>query len=54
MDPGNELSVWFNVIGNFGFPIVITLYLLLRFEKKIENLEGAIQNLNEIIKNGGR
>lgn len=54
MDPGNELSLWLNVIGNFGFPIVITLYLLFRFEKKIENLEGAIQSLNEYIKNWGR
>lgn len=33
------------LVGNFGFPIVITMYLLHRFEKKIEGLEHAIQSL---------
>lgn len=32
-----------NLISNNGFPIVISIYLLLRFEKKIEGLEHSIQ-----------
>ncbi|WP_081890309.1 YvrJ family protein [Paenibacillus tyrfis] len=43
-----------NAISNFGFPIVITGYLLLRFEKKIENLNDSIQNLAQVIREGGR
>ncbi len=41
-----------NAISNFGFPIVITGYLLLRFEKKIENLNNSIQNLAQVIRDG--
>lgn len=37
------------LITNFGFPIVITFYLLMRTEKKMESLTGAIQDLNKII-----
>lgn len=35
----------FQLVGNLGFPIIITAYLLHSFEKKIENLEDAIKNL---------
>ncbi|EFU39341.1 hypothetical protein PVOR_25328 [Paenibacillus vortex V453] len=39
-------------ISNLGFPIAITLYLLIRFEKKISDLSEAINALkNEIQKN---
>lgn len=37
------------VIGNFGFPIAITVYLFIRFEKKIENLENSILKLSNVI-----
>lgn len=30
------------IIGNVGFPITITIYLLYRFEKRLEKLEEAI------------
>ncbi|MED4286331.1 YvrJ family protein [Priestia megaterium] len=33
-------------IGNFGFPLVLAVYLLLRFEKKLESLTEAIQELS--------
>ena len=36
-----------NLISNIGFPIVISIYLLLRFEQKIEILERAIQSLTK-------
>jgi len=39
----------FQMIGNFGFPIVMTIYLLHRFEKKIEKLEHVIQELAKVI-----
>ncbi|MCM3638707.1 YvrJ family protein [Sporosarcina luteola] len=34
-----------NLISNFGFPIVITVYLLHRFEKKIDTL---VENINKL------
>ena len=37
------------VIGNFGFPIAITVDLVIRFEKKIENLENSILKLSNVI-----
>ncbi|WP_141771632.1 YvrJ family protein [Bacillus sp. 491mf] len=30
-------------IGNFRFPIVISIYLLIRFEKRIDTLTTAIR-----------
>lgn len=33
------------LINNIGFPVVISMYLLLRFEKRIEGLEQKIQKL---------
>lgn len=44
----NEVDL-FQMIGNFGFPIVITIYLFHRFEKKIERLEQVIQELSKVI-----
>ncbi|WP_330218281.1 YvrJ family protein [Ornithinibacillus contaminans] len=38
------------VVGDLGFPIFITIYLLVRLEKKIEHLTLAINNLNKNIK----
>ena len=43
---------WSILIGNFGFPIVITIYLLVHFEKKIEALTSAIQDLKEVKASG--
>jgi hypothetical protein len=40
-------------VGNFGFPIVVTGYLLIRFEKRIENLNSSIQSLAQVIRDGG-
>ncbi|MGM9944570.1 MAG: YvrJ family protein [Lysinibacillus sp.] len=46
-----EVPQWITLVGNFGFPIAITIYLFLRFEKKIEKLEDVIIQLNDTIKN---
>lgn len=45
-----DLPQWISILGNFGFPIAITIYLFVRFEKKIDKLELAITELGEIIK----
>ncbi|MFB5167166.1 YvrJ family protein [Geobacillus sp. NFOSA3] len=45
-----EVPQWITIAGNFGFPIAITVYLFLRFEKKLERLETVIIQLGEIIK----
>ncbi|PLR75287.1 YvrJ family protein [Bacillus sp. V3-13] len=41
---------WITILGNFGFPICISIYLLIRFEKKIDNLGEIISQLTEVIK----
>ncbi|MDZ3957036.1 YvrJ family protein [Bacillus thuringiensis] len=43
----SNLDIWFTALGNFGFPILITIYLLVRFEKKIDNLIEAIDKLKD-------
>ena len=37
------------VIANYGFPIVITAYLLFRMEAKLERLAGAITDLAKVM-----
>ncbi|MEO4053987.1 YvrJ family protein [Solibacillus sp. CAU 1738] len=39
----------FNFVNNLGFPIVVSLYLLHRFERKIGELEQAIKGLIQVI-----
>lgn len=39
----------FSLIGELGFPIVLCVYLLFRFEKKIDTLNDTIEKLNESI-----
>lgn len=39
----------FNFVSNLGFPIVVSLYLLHRFERKIIELENAVQGLMTVI-----
>ena len=37
------------MIQNLGFPIFISIYLLVRFEKKIDTLDNTINLLNTSI-----
>ncbi len=37
------------IIGNWGFPIAVSLYLLVRIEGKLENLADSIRRLSEAI-----
>lgn len=39
-----------NMIGNFGFPIVLVIYLFTRFEKQITEVIESIERLEEFIK----
>lgn len=39
-----------SMIGNFGFPIAITVYLLVRIESKLNQLTQSIHELTTAIK----
>lgn len=36
-------------VGNYGFPMIVAVYLLVRIEKKLDNLTSAIARLSEAI-----
>ncbi|MBK0347333.1 YvrJ family protein [Aerococcaceae bacterium zg-ZJ1578] len=38
------------IIGNFGFPIALVFYFLMRFEQKIDQLSRTIEILCDQIK----
>lgn len=40
-----NLPDWAILLGNFGFPTLVAVYLLIRFEKRIDNLTDAIREL---------
>lgn len=42
----NELV---SLMGNVGFPVAISTYLLVRLEKQIQSLSNSITRLNTII-----
>ena len=39
-----------NMVGNFGFPIAVTAYLLVRIESKLSQLTESIHQLTTAIK----
>jgi hypothetical protein len=41
-------------IANYGFPMVISIYLLVRVESKLEALTAAITRLGQVIDNDRR
>lgn len=43
------MDVWINLLQNFGFPIVVTFYLLLRIEAKLEQLASSIVRLDQTL-----
>jgi Trk-type K+ transport system membrane component len=48
MDEGtlNTLNI---LVGNLGFPVVIALYLLIRFENKISELTEVVEKLHNLL-----
>lgn len=45
-----EIGEWVTTISNFGFPIALTIYLFIHFEKKLDKLENSINRLTKVIK----
>ncbi|MHC1749563.1 MAG: YvrJ family protein [Cellulosilyticaceae bacterium] len=43
----NELLVQ---VGNFGFPVIVSMYLLMRIEGKMEALTTSIMQLTTVLK----
>lgn len=43
------MEEFFTLVTNFGFPIVVAVYLLVRFEKKIESLDNSINDKDGLI-----
>ncbi len=43
------MDVWINLLQNFGFPIVVTFYLLMRIEAKLEQLASSIVRLDQTL-----
>lgn len=44
-----EVNELINLVGNVGFPVAISAYLLIRLEKNIVGLTSSINKLNTII-----
>ena len=40
-----------SIIGNVGFPIAVSVYLLVRVEAKLESLTNSINTLSNVITN---
>ena len=38
------------LVGNFGFPVAVSIYLLVRIEGKLETLTESIASLSEAIR----
>jgi hypothetical protein len=43
------MNEWVAFISNVGFPVTITLYLLVRIESRLEQLTGSIAQLTQSI-----
>ncbi len=46
---GSEMNEFISIIGNVGFPIAVSAYLLIRIEGKINDLTSAINDLREAV-----
>lgn len=44
-----DMTAFVSLVGNTGFPVAITAYLLFRLEKQIVGLTSSINKLNTII-----
>ena len=39
----------FSAVGNFGFPMVLSWYLLLRMEQRLDKLIGCLNELSKAL-----
>ncbi|WP_252242736.1 YvrJ family protein [Clostridium sp. ZS2] len=44
-----EINELVSLIGNVGFPVAVSAYLLIRLEKQLHSLSASINKLNTII-----
>lgn len=51
---GELITMFSAAVGNYGFPIAVTIYLLLSFQKKMEELTRTINELRHQLENEGR
>ncbi len=42
-----------NAVGNYGFPIIVSVYLLVRIENKLDQLTNSIGELRDAITTAG-
>ncbi|HVJ47504.1 YvrJ family protein [Desulfitobacterium sp.] len=47
--PVDGNTTLFTLLGNFGFPIAVSVYLLVKFEKKLDYLATVVQDLKEVV-----
>lgn len=40
----------FQLIYNFGFPAIVTFYLLIRFEERIDKVRESVDDLSEEVR----
>lgn len=48
------VEVWLNMLQNLGFPIVVTFYLLMRIEAKLDQLAASIFRLDQTLQEWGQ
>jgi len=44
------MEMWLPLLGEFGFPVIVTLYLLHRLENKLDRVNDSITELPEQLK----
>ena len=49
MKGGEKMEEILTQIANFGFPIVVSIYLLVRIEEKLNQLTESINELSRVI-----
>lgn len=45
------MDTFMGLVGNVGFPIAVSVYLLVRVEAKLESLTNSINELSNVINN---
>ncbi|TWI57853.1 YvrJ family protein [Halalkalibacter nanhaiisediminis] len=41
----STLELWIPLLGEYGFPVMVTFYLLHRLEQKLDNVTAAVEHL---------
>ncbi|MBU9723253.1 MULTISPECIES: YvrJ family protein [Bacillaceae] len=46
------MEAWLSLVGDYGFPIAVTFYLLHRVEKKLDQLNQSVMYLGKLVQMG--